>query len=70
MYNRLFMRLLTLLCLTSALAAAPGDTPAEVTARKLHQALADAVVTMLAPVTVSTKYLTICRSTSISNKFS
>jgi S1-C subfamily serine protease len=53
MHNRLSMRLLTLLCLTSVLAAAPGDTPAEVTARKLHQTLADAVVTIRATVTIT-----------------
>lgn len=47
------MRLFTLICLTSALSAAPGDTPAEVTARKLHQTLADAVVTVRATVSIT-----------------
>jgi S1-C subfamily serine protease len=53
MYNRLSMRFLPLLCLTSVLVAAPGDTPAEVTARKLHQALADSVITIRATVTIT-----------------
>ena len=53
MYYQQSIRLLSLLCLTSVAIAAPGDTPAELTARKLHQSLADAVVTIRATIAIT-----------------